>query len=148
MSGLINYHNFSLKDTPSLTGKIAVITGGNSGFGQEIVAQLLVNHISKVYILARNTSKFEDAKKYWVEKHGLEESDIEKRIVFQECDLSDMEAVKKVADGLVNELDRLDMLINNAGLPTVPDYTLSPQGIETIWATNGESFSYQCTNMS
>jgi len=32
--------------------------------------------------------------------------------------------------------DRLDILINNAGLPTVPDYTLSKQGIETIWATN------------
>jgi len=30
----------------------------------------------------------------------------------------------------------LDMLIDNAGLPTVPDYWLSPQGIEAIFAAN------------
>lgn len=118
MSGLINYRNFSLADTPSLTGKVAVITGGQAGIGKEIVAQLLENHISKVYVLARGTVKFQEARKYWMEKHGVEENELAERVVFKMCDLSDMRSVKKVADGLMGELKggRLDMLINNAGV--------------------------------
>ena len=33
MSGLINYRNFSLTDTPSLKSRTAVVTGGNAGIG-------------------------------------------------------------------------------------------------------------------
>lgn len=56
--------------------------------------------------------------------------------MFRRCDLTDMEMVKQVGDQLVAELDRLDVLLNNAGMPNVPDYTLSKQGVETIFATN------------
>lgn len=113
MSGLITYRNFDLKDTPSLTGKVALVTGGQAGIGKEIAAQLLLHHISKLYILARSTAKFESAKVYWKEKYGL---DVEARIKFVVCDLSDMRAVKKVADQLMEELGRLDILVNNAGV--------------------------------
>jgi len=34
MTGLINYRGFSLSETPKLTGKIAVITGGQAGIGR------------------------------------------------------------------------------------------------------------------
>ncbi|KAI9875306.1 MAG: hypothetical protein M1830_008641 [Pleopsidium flavum] len=136
MTGLINYRGFSLSETPKLTGKIAVITGGQAGIGREMSAQLLLHGIEKVYILARTPSKYEDSKEQWLHTRGITIEDSGKRSEYIECDLSDIRDVKRVTDELLSKLDRLDMLINNAGLPTVPDYTLSPQGVETIFATN------------
>ncbi|KAI9815540.1 MAG: hypothetical protein M1827_002674 [Pycnora praestabilis] len=136
MTGLVNWRGFSLSETPSLDGKVAVITGGAAGIGREMTAQLLLHGVEKVYILARTESKYDDAKNEWLDKRGIQWTDSDKRSEFIKCDLSDIEDVKRVADELLSKLDRLDMLLDNAGLPTVPDYTLSPQGIETIFATN------------
>jgi len=131
---LINYRNFHLEDTPSLEGKIAVLTGGSDGIGREITAQLLKHDIDTLYILSRTQEKFNDAKEYWIEKHGLREEHIRRRTEFLPCDLSDITAVKKVADGLVSKLHRLDILFLNAGLPPMKEYTLSPQGIENTFS--------------
>ncbi|KAL3419247.1 retinol dehydrogenase 12 [Phlyctema vagabunda] len=125
MSGFINYKEFSLEDTPSLKDKVAVVTGGNAGIGSEMVAQLLLHDVSKVYVIARTAEKFQTAQKSWKEQDGIE--NVEQRVEFLSCDLSDITEIKKVAEQLLPKLTRLDILINNAGLPT---------GIETIWATN------------
>lgn len=87
----------------------------DSGIGKEIVSQLLLHGITKVYVLARNPQKFELAMKFWDESHDLKADNIVQRVEFLACDLSDILAVKKVADELMRKLDRLDMLINNAG---------------------------------
>lgn len=71
MTGLINHKGFSLDDTPSLEGSVCVITGGQAGIGKEITAQLLIHGISQVYVLARSSSKFELAKKFWSESHKI-----------------------------------------------------------------------------
>jgi len=52
---------------------------------------------------------------FWSESHKIITEDITKRVEFFPCDLSDITDVKKVVDSLVGKLDRLDMLINNAG---------------------------------
>lgn len=113
MSGLRTYRNFSLEDTPSLTSKVAVVTGGSDGIGKEIVAQLLLHDIGKVYVLSRKREKFDLALKYWMVK-GLAEG-LEGRVEFVACDLNDMTIVKAVSDALMGRLSRLDILINNAG---------------------------------
>jgi NAD(P)-dependent dehydrogenase (short-subunit alcohol dehydrogenase family) len=112
MSGFITHRNFDLKDTPSLKDKVAVCTGGNAGLGREIVAQLLAHDISKVYVLARSSKKFQDAIASWTERKL---GDIESRVEFITCDLGDVTVVKKVAYELMQKLDRLDMLFNHAG---------------------------------
>ncbi len=116
MTGLINYRGFSLSETPSLDGKVAVITGGQAGIGREITAQLLLHGISKVYILARSEDKYVAAQESWAQREGLNADDVAKRTAFRRCDLVDLENVKKVADQLKQVLERLDMLINNAGM--------------------------------
>ncbi|KAI9760594.1 MAG: hypothetical protein M4579_001563 [Chaenotheca gracillima] len=136
MSGLVNHKGFSLSETPSLDGKVAVITGGQAGIGLEITGQLLRYGITKVYILARRQEKYEEAKNVWANDKSFTTGDIGTRTEFIQCDLSDITSVKKAATQLTSKLGRLDMLLNNAALPTVPDYTLSAQGIETIFATN------------
>ncbi|KZF21555.1 putative short chain dehydrogenase/reductase [Xylona heveae TC161] len=142
MSGLFTYHNFSLSETPPLTGKVAVITGGHAGIGREITAQLLLHDIAKVYILGRKQENYSDAIKEWTTRKSIPEEECLKRTEFLTCDLSDLVAVKSTALDIVKKIRsdggtaRLDMLFANAGVPTVPEYTLSPQGIETIFAAN------------
>jgi hypothetical protein len=41
-AALFNFKRFALDDTPSLAGKVAVVTGGQAGIGQERVLQLLL----------------------------------------------------------------------------------------------------------
>ncbi|KAI9675371.1 MAG: hypothetical protein M1817_001275 [Caeruleum heppii] len=136
MTGLINYRGFSLSETPPLTGQTALITGGQAGIGREMTAQLLLHDIGTVYVLARSAQKFEDAQKFWVEQRGITAEDVQRRVRFLRCDLTDLEEVRGVAERVRREAGRLDVLIANAGIPTVPDYTLSKQGIETIFACN------------
>lgn len=119
MLGFISYRGFDLRDTPDLAGKVAVITGGQAGIGREITAQLLLHGISKVYILARSESKYNDSKDEWTRRRDpaeqLSEQDVEAGTEFIQCDLSDIKDVKRAADMLLTKLDRLDILINNAG---------------------------------
>jgi NAD(P)-dependent dehydrogenase (short-subunit alcohol dehydrogenase family) len=125
-AALFNFNGFSLADTPSLTGKVALVTGGQAGIGQEIVLQLLLHDIDKVYILARSGEKFELAQAFWVENGKLPIETVKKRTEFVSCDLSDMLAVKKVGDLLLSKLERLDILVNNAG-KCVMEAHISPQ---------------------
>lgn len=115
MSGLVNYKGFDLNDTPNLAGKVAVVTGGQAGIGKEMVAQLLVHGISKVYVLAKSQQKFADSIQYWQETHKLTIEDIQERARFMACDLTDVVVTKKVAENLKKEIGRLDILIENAG---------------------------------
>ena len=113
--GLVNQRGFDVSDIPNLNQKVAVITGGQSGIGQEISALLLLHGVSKVYILARTKSKYEAAKVNWIEHRGLQQEDVDKRSEFIQCDLSDILSVKEAASILLLKLDRLDILFNNAG---------------------------------
>jgi len=124
-AALFNYNGFSLADTPSLAGKVALVTGGQAGIGQEIVLQLLLHNIGKVYILARSAEKYELAKAAWVGKGGLAEEVVKKRTEFMKCDLSDMVAVKKVGGILISNLERLDILLDNAGKCILDGHLLS-----------------------
>ncbi|KAH0566138.1 hypothetical protein GP486_000468 [Trichoglossum hirsutum] len=132
MMGFLNNRCFSLSETPPLDDKVAVITGGQAGIGKEITAQLLLHGISKVYIIARNESKYVKANDYWHETKGLAVEDIKSRTEFLACDLSDIKSIEGVGHELLSKLHRLDILIDNAVL----DYTLSAQGIESIFAVN------------
>lgn len=116
MSGLVNYHGFSLSETPPLTKKVAVITGGTAGIGKEITAQLLLHGISKVYVLARSEEKYVAAKEAWAQRDGISEQDVESRTVFMRCDLANIREVKAVCERLLNELGRLDILFNHGGM--------------------------------
>ncbi|KAI5781174.1 hypothetical protein EDC01DRAFT_245340 [Geopyxis carbonaria] len=138
--GLQQSTEWSLEQTPPLTGRIAVITGGAGGIGAEITKQLLLHDIKRVYILARTKSRFETTlAEKWIPElkpHGLSAENIASRLEFISCDLCDLAVVDKVAEHLASTLPRLDILILNAALTTTPAYELSPQGVETIFAAN------------
>ncbi|KAF2201551.1 putative short chain dehydrogenase/reductase [Delitschia confertaspora ATCC 74209] len=136
MTAIITHRNFNLADTPDLSGKVAVITGGHAGIGRVITTQLLLHGVSKVYILARSKDKYEKSKAQWTRDHGLQKVDVEARTDFVQCDLTSIKHVARVATELVANLERLDVLINNAAMALTTDATLSPDGIEAVFATN------------
>jgi len=51
---------YTFKDIPSLQGKVAIVTGANTGIGKVTARELLKNG-AKVYIACRNEEKAEKA---------------------------------------------------------------------------------------
>ncbi|UKJ89816.2 hypothetical protein MACJ_003070 [Theileria orientalis] len=94
-----------------LKGKVAIVTGGYSGIGYETVLQLLKWNC-KVVICGRNKTKATNA----IEKLKSTNSFDPYHVSFIEMDLDDLVSVKKASEVFLKNFDRLDFLINNAGL--------------------------------
>jgi len=117
------------KDIPDLSGKVIIVTGGNSGLGKETIFQLAQHNPRELYMGARSKVKAEEAI-----------SDIKKtvpnaNIKFLEIDISSLASVKRGADAFLAQSDRLDILINNAGVMGVPP-GLTEDGYEVQFGTN------------
>jgi NAD(P)-dependent dehydrogenase (short-subunit alcohol dehydrogenase family) len=106
-----------------LSGQTIVVTGATSGLGQES-ARALAAAGATVVLTGRDDEKGEAA----VEAvgHGA---------TFQNIDLADLDAVRRGADELVGRLDRLDVLINNAGVMACP-LLRTADGFEMQFGTN------------
>ncbi|KIK26258.1 hypothetical protein PISMIDRAFT_676035 [Pisolithus microcarpus 441] len=94
------------RDTPDLTGKVALVTGGNAGIGYATVEHL-ARKGAKVYMASRNKEKAEAAIAK-LKALGLE------HVVWLELDLSDPRNAKTAAQEFTNKENRLDILIHNA----------------------------------
>lgn len=90
-----------------LEGKIALITGGNSGIGRAC-CELFAQEGANVLILGRNIDKSNELKKYLISKNG--KADVLK------CDITSVEDIESVATYVKNKYGKLDILINNAGV--------------------------------
>ncbi|KAJ6011475.1 hypothetical protein N7451_002887 [Penicillium sp. IBT 35674x] len=148
MAGIFTYRNFSLDETPSLEGQVAVVTmiyhdspniclkGGQAGIGKEITAQLLIHGIEKVIIVARSEDKFNSACDEWKARKeiGLVEGD--DRVAFVKCDLGNVNDVYTAAQQIKQQTEYIHILICNAGLGIQPIAPLNSQGIDPIFATN------------
>ena len=114
---------FNIKNLPNLQGKTVLVTGGNSGLGFEC-AKALLNKGAEVHILCRNKAKGEAALQTLI---GAKLSIL---------DLADLQAVKEFTKRFCSETDKLDILINNAGVMNVAKHTLTKNGLETQVGVN------------
>jgi len=88
-----------------LTGKVAVVTGGNRGLGKEI-ALGLANAGANVVVIAR---KIEDHVIPEIEKHGV-------KAVGIEFDLLNFKEYSNLLSRIVSVMGKIDILVNNAGV--------------------------------
>jgi NAD(P)-dependent dehydrogenase (short-subunit alcohol dehydrogenase family) len=105
---------------PDLTGRAAVVTGGNSGLGLE-TARILAGRGARVVLAVRDTAKGEEAAR------GIEGETEVRRL-----DLADLASVREFADGWKGGLE---LLINNAGLMAIPE-SRTKDGFETQFGVN------------
>lgn len=106
-----------------LNGKVAIVTGGYSGIGLE-TTRALANKGVKVIVPARS-----------MEKAAKNLAEIEGDVQTAFMDLSDLKSVQDFARKMVDELDQLDMLINNAGIMANPE-TRVGSGWESQFGVN------------
>jgi NAD(P)-dependent dehydrogenase (short-subunit alcohol dehydrogenase family) len=109
-------------------GRIMIVTGANTGLGYE-TALSLAQKGAKVIMACRNLSKANTAKASI--KKEIPSADLE----VMEIDLSDLGSVRNFAKSYQAKFDRLDVLINNAGV-MMPPYTKTKDGFELQFGAN------------
>ncbi|KAJ7486350.1 NAD-P-binding protein [Mycena galericulata] len=116
------------RDIPDLTGKVTLVTGGNTGIGYETVKQLLLKN-AKVYLAARSPEKAAAAIKRL-------ESETKNTAIFIQLDLADLPSVRKAAESFLAQESKLDLLFNNGGVMISPTDQLTAQGYDLQFGTN------------
>ena len=117
------------KDVPDQTGRIAIVTGANSGIGLE-TARVLAQKGAQVVLACRSKEKGEAA------CANITQGDPQAKVEFQPLDLSSLESVKTFADNFTANHQNLDLLINNAGVMMVPSLERTVDGFERQFGTN------------
>jgi len=115
-------------DIPDQTGRVAVITGANTGLGYETAAAL-ADRGARVVLAVRNLDKGKDA------AARIAASSPHADVALQELDLTSLESVRAAADQLRSQHDTIDLLINNAGVMFTPKAT-TKDGFELQFGTN------------
>src|SRR4051812_13867735 len=108
---------------PDQTGRVAVVTGANSGLGLS-TARELARHGAHVVLACRNQEKG---------KAALEEIGANGEL--EELDLASLDSVHGFAERFLGSHDGLDLLINNAGL-MAPPRGMTADGFEMQFGTN------------
>jgi NAD(P)-dependent dehydrogenase (short-subunit alcohol dehydrogenase family) len=113
-------------DIPDLTGRCAIVTGGNGGLGLSI-SRALAAHGAQVVIAARNADKAKTA------AARIAAETPAAQVEFASLDLSDLDSVRGFA---TDWSDRpLHLLVNNAGVMAIP-LARTKAGFEMQFGTN------------
>jgi len=104
-----------------------LLTGSTSGIGKETSFALAQNNT--LILPVRNLSKGEKLKKEILQKNP------QAKISLYTCDLASMQSIKKFTDQIKEDFERIDVLINNAGL-WQNKFETSADGIELTWSVN------------
>ena len=118
--------NWTKANIPDLSGKVIIVTGGNSGLGYESV-KAFAEKGAEVILASRSVEKGEAAKKAMLEVKG--------NISVLPLDLMDFSSIKSFTEKFQQKYKRLDVLLNNAGIMTTP-YFLTKDGLEAQMGTN------------
>jgi len=115
-------------DIPRLDGKTILITGANSGLGLES-ARALARKGARIILACRTREKARAASSELL--HDQPDAQLEPLAL----DLSDLASVRSAAHDVASRHDRLDVLLNNAGVMATP-YLRTRDGFELQFGTN------------
>lgn len=122
MQAIRGFFRASWSSAQRLDGKTVVITGANTGIGKETAIDL-AKRGAKVIIACRDMEKGETALKEVIEKSANE------NVTCMKLDLSDSKSIREFADNINKGEEKLNILINNAGVMVCP-YGKTADGFE------------------
>lgn len=117
-----------MANVPDLSGKTALVTGGNSGLGLATV-KAFASKGAHVLLASRNLGKGEQALKEVYSQ--IPSASVE----LVHLDLSSQKNIKEGAESISRKFNKLDLLINNAGLMAMPDIK-TEDGYESQFGVN------------
>jgi len=120
---------FTAADIPDQSGKTAIVTGATGGLGYE-TARLLAGAGATVILAGRNADKGADALR------RLRSLQPKADIAFELIDLGSLASIADFSGRMNGRLDRLEILVNNAGVMSPPQRQTTTDGFELQFGTN------------
>jgi NAD(P)-dependent dehydrogenase (short-subunit alcohol dehydrogenase family) len=117
-------------DIPDQSGRVALVTGGNSGLGYQTVLQL-ARRGARVLLAARDHARGAAALER-LAAAGVPADHAE----LVQLDLADLTSVERFSTGFLAGGHGLDLLVNNAGVMAIPHRETTAQGYERQFGTN------------
>jgi NAD(P)-dependent dehydrogenase (short-subunit alcohol dehydrogenase family) len=114
---------------PGLSGRLAVVTGANSGLGFGLTGRL-IEAGAEVVMAVRNREKGADARERLLAQHPTAQ------LRLLDLDLASLESVTSAAQTLLDDERSIDILINNAGIMAVPNRRETAEGFELQFGSN------------
>lgn len=119
---------WTLRNMPDLSGKVAIVTGANTGIGFEKAKALAIKGATTI-MACRSRARAEAA------LLSLEKSEPAGKMIIMTLDLSSLESIEAFVQDFSSRFSQLDMLINNAGV-MVPPFSRTKEGFELQFGTN------------
>ncbi|KAG8955906.1 hypothetical protein FRC04_006353 [Tulasnella sp. 424] len=116
------------RDIQDLSGKVIIVTGGNTGIGKQTI-QVLLSKNAKVYMAARSKEKAEATIAELKSVTG-------KEAIFLQLDLANLDSITKAANEFMREEPALHILFNNGGVMIPPVDQLTSDGYDLQFGTN------------
>jgi NAD(P)-dependent dehydrogenase (short-subunit alcohol dehydrogenase family) len=114
---------------PDQAGKLAVVTGANSGTGKE-AARRFAAAGARVVLAVRTPAKGEQARAEILARRPAA------RLEVRRVDLADLASVREFAESLLSDGTPLDLLVNNAGVMAPPARMTTADGFELQFGSN------------
>nr|POE49104.1 putative oxidoreductase [Quercus suber] len=122
---------WSPANLPDLTGKVFLVTGGNTGLGR-ITIEHLISRNATVWMGARSESKASAARAELISHHP------HAKITHLPIDQMNLKSVAAAADTVLQAGGKLHGLVNNAGIMATP-YAISDDGFEAQWQSTARA---------
>ncbi|MFK7907957.1 MAG: oxidoreductase [Chitinophagales bacterium] len=119
---------WNFNNIPFQKGRIAIVTGANTGLGFETVLALAAKNM-EVVLACRNMQKAEAAKLKILQQYSFA------KVECMQIDLSSLQSVRAFAANFLKQYEALDLLINNAGI-MIPPFSLTEDGFESQMGAN------------
>lgn len=121
-------HRWTTEDIPDQTGRVALVTGGNSGLGLE-TCRALAGKGATVVLCCRTPAKGEAAREDILGTHPAASVEV------QTLDVAALDSVQQAANALLERHPAIHLLVNNAGIMATPKGQ-TVDGFEQQFGTN------------
>ncbi|XP_056872204.1 retinol dehydrogenase 14b [Takifugu flavidus] len=114
----------------TMRGKTVIVTGANCGIGKALAGELLKLQ-ARVVMACRDQQSAQEAAQDLKNQAGPEQGEV----VIKHLDLASLRSVRKFCEEIIEEEEKIDVLINNAGIYQCP-YSKTEDGFEMQFGVN------------